>query len=128
MCTGRNVILALDPDSGEERWRYDPEIQSARIGFWDTCRGVTYYASPPEQVDSNCPERIITATTDARLIAVSKETGETCSDFGDQGEINLLTGMGEIKPGYYFVTSPPTVANDTIVLGGWVLDLSLIHI
>ena len=27
-------------------------------------------------------ERIITATTDARLIAVSKETGETCSDFG----------------------------------------------
>lgn len=124
LCTGRNVILALDPDSGEERWRYDPEIQSARIGFWDTCRGVTYYATPPEQADSNsnCPERIITATTDARLIAVSKETGETCSDFGDEGEVSLLTGMGEIKPGYYFVTSPPTVANNTLVLGGWVLD------
>ena len=53
---------------------------------------------------------------------MSKKTGETCSDFGDEGEVSLLTGMGEIKPGYYFVTSPPTVANNTLVLGGWVLD------
>jgi len=122
LCTGRNVILALDPDSGEERWRYDPEIQSARIGFWDTCRGVTYYASPPEHPDRSCPERIITATTDARLIAVNKKTGQACAGFGDQGEVDLLTGMGETKPGYYYVTSPPIVANDTLVLGGWVLD------
>jgi quinate dehydrogenase (quinone) len=30
--------------------------------------------------------------------------------------------MGEVKPGFYFVTSPPTIANDVLVLGGWVLD------
>ena len=28
LCTGQNIILSLDPDSGEERWRFDPEIQS----------------------------------------------------------------------------------------------------
>ncbi len=122
LCTGRNIILALDPDSGEERWRYDPEIQSARIGFWDTCRGVTYYETPAEQPANDCPERIITATTDARLVAVNKNTGVPCADFGDNGEISLLQGMGDVKPGFYFVTSPPTIANDVLVLGGWVLD------
>ncbi len=30
--------------------------------------------------------------------------------------------MGEVKPGFYFVTSPPTLSRDTLVLGGWVAD------
>lgn len=122
LCTGQNIILSLDPDSGEERWRYDPQIQSARIGFWDTCRGVTWYQAPGDAPATDCPERIFTATTDARLVAVNKDTGRPCQDFGTGGEIDLLEGMGEVKPGFYFVTSPPTIANDVLVLGGWVLD------
>ena len=122
LCTGQNIILSLDPDTGLERWRFDPDLQSARIGFWDTCRGVTYYDMPDSNPSADCAERIFTATTDARLIAVNKETGLPCADFGVNGEISLLQGMGEVIPGFYFVTSPPTIANDVLVLGGWVLD------
>jgi membrane-bound PQQ-dependent dehydrogenase (glucose/quinate/shikimate family) len=122
LCTGQNIILSLDPDTGLERWRFDPDLQSARIGFWDTCRGVTYYDVPDSNPSADCAERIFTATTDARLIAVDKETGLPCADFGVNGEISLLQGMGEVIPGFYFVTSPPTIANDVLVLGGWVLD------
>jgi len=122
LCTGQNIILSLDPDTGQERWRFDPDLQSARIGFWDTCRGVTYYDVPDSNPSADCAERIFTATTDARLIAVDKETGLPCADFGVNGEISLLQGMGEVIPGFYFVTSPPTIANDVLVLGGWVLD------
>jgi membrane-bound PQQ-dependent dehydrogenase (glucose/quinate/shikimate family) len=122
MCTGQNIILALDPDTGEERWRFDPKLQSPKIGFWDTCRGVTYYESPEANPAAECAERILTATTDARLIAVDKTSGIPCSGFGVNGEISLLSGMGEVVPGFYFVTSPPTIANDVLVLGGWVLD------
>ena len=122
MCTGQNIILALDPDTGEERWRFDPDLQSPKIGFWDTCRGVTYYESPEANLAAECAERILTATTDARLIAVDKNTGIPCNGFGVNGEISLLSGMGEVLPGFYFVTSPPTIANDVLVLGGWVLD------
>ncbi len=122
MCTGQNIILALNPDTGEERWRFDPELQSPKIGFWDTCRGVTYYDSPESDPAAECAERILTATTDARLIAVDKKSGIPCSGFGVNGEISLLSGMGEVVPGFYFVTSPPTIANDVLVLGGWVLD------
>lgn len=122
LCTGQNIILSLHPDTGEEVWRYDPQIQAARIGFWDTCRGVTYYEIEDADSSVECEERIFTATTDARLIALNRENGVPCSDFGNNGEISLLQGMGEVKPGYYFVTSPPTIANDVLVLGGWVLD------
>ena len=77
---------------------------------------------PDSNPSADCAERIFTATTDARLIAVNKETGLPCADFGVNGEISLLHGMGEVIPGFYFVTSPPTIANDVLVLGGWVLD------
>ena len=30
--------------------------------------------------------------------------------------------MGEVKPYYYFVTSPPTLASGVLVVGGWVMD------
>ena len=30
--------------------------------------------------------------------------------------------MGEVKPYYYFVTSPATVASGALVVGGWVMD------
>jgi quinate dehydrogenase (quinone) len=122
LCTGRNIMLSLDPDTGEERWRYDPQIESPMFGFWDTCRGVTHYELPDTSNSSDCRERIFTATTDARLVAVNKDTGQPCQDFGVDGEVNLLAGMGEVKPGFYFVTSPPSIARDVLILGGWVTD------
>lgn len=122
LCTGQNIIVSLDPDSGVERWRFDPKINTAPFGFWDTCRGVTYYKVPDQQEGEFCSERIFTATTDARLLAVDKDTGKRCNDFGEKGEISLLPGMGPVKPGFYFVTSPPTIASDALVLGGWVAD------
>ncbi len=125
LCAGRNVVIALDAETGAERWRHDPRIETPQIGFWDTCRGVTYYRAPQPAADDGsriCAERIFTATTDARLIALDAASGERCQDFGVDGQISLLPGMGEVKPGFYYVTSPPTLARDTLVLGGWVAD------
>ena len=90
LCTGQNIILSLDPDNGEERWRFDPQIDTPQIGFWDTCRGVTHYEAPNFRSLGVCEERIFTATTDARLIAVNKATGERCDDFGDGVRLLLL--------------------------------------
>ena len=30
--------------------------------------------------------------------------------------------MGDVKPGFYFVTSPPTIARGRAIIGGWVMD------
>ena len=83
---------------------------------------MTYVKLPDAKIGDLCAERIVTATTDARMIAVDKNTGQPCSDFGDEGQISLLAGMGEVKPYYYFVTSPPTLASGVLVVGGWVAD------
>ena len=36
-CTTQNVVIALDPDTGTEKWRYDPQ---AKGPFWQRCRGI----------------------------------------------------------------------------------------
>ncbi len=122
LCTAQNVVLALDPDTGAERWRYDPENKTPPYGILGNCRGVTYYHIPERVKGEYCAERIYTATTDARMIAVDKASGKPCEEFGIDGQISLLAGMGEVKPFYYFVSSPPTVASGALVVGGWVLD------
>ena len=116
LCTPYNEIIALDPETGAEKWRFDRE--NARF-LPRSCRGVTYVETPDA---TDCPTRILTATTDARLIAVHAETGEPCIAFGDGGATDLSFGMGQLKAGYYYVSSPPTLIRGNVVLGGWVSD------
>ena len=122
LCTSQNVMIALDADSGEERWRFDPENETPPFSIFGNCRGVTYYHLPERGKGELCAERIYTATTDARMIAVDLNSGVPCAEFGTGGEISLRAGMGELKPLYYLVTSPPTVASGALVVGGMVLD------
>ena len=122
LCTAQNVMIALDPDTGSERWRFDPKNETPPYSLLGNCRGVTHYELEDVAEGEQCKERIFTATTDARLIAVDKDTGLPCDDFGNDGQISLLAGMGEVKPYYYFVTSPATVASGVLVVGGWVMD------
>ena len=121
VCLAGNIVTALDVDTGKPRWRFDPKLNDSKVGFTTTCRGVTYYKAP-DSAATECSERILTATTDARLIAVDAKTGQACPGFGTNGEVSLLTGMGAVKPGFYYVTSPPTIARGIAVLGGWVAD------
>jgi len=121
-CLPRNAIVALDAETGARRWEFDPHLDLHAVGgFTSTCRGVSYYRAPEGYV-GDCPERILTATTSAQMFAVNAQTGERCRDFGVNGEISLLPGMGEVKPGFYFVTSPPLIARNLAVVGGWVVD------
>ena len=122
LCTSQNVVLSLDADTGEERWRFDPENDTPPWGILGNCRGVTYYHIPEREKDELCAERIFTATTDSRLIAIDKTTGQACSEFGGEGQISLLAGMGEVMEFHYLVTSPPTMASGALVVGGLVLD------
>lgn len=122
LCTAQNIMIALDADTGQERWRFDPDNETPPYGIIGNCRGVTYYHLPDRPKGEQCAERIYTATTDARMIAVDMLSGQPCDDFGEDGQISLLAGMGEVKPYYYFVTSPATVASGALVVGGWVMD------
>ena len=120
-CTTKNVVIALDPDAGTEKWRFDPKADGP---FWQRCRGVGYFKLPEaDQVAGQaCNERLVLTTIDARLMQIDAKTGAMCESFGTGGIVSLGENMGEVSPGEYFQTSAPLVARDKIVVGGWVVD------
>lgn len=124
-CTTSNVVIALNGDSGEEVWKFDPKASGP---FWQRCRGVGYYELPADQQADGqlCNQRLILTTMDARLFALDAKTGQLCPDFGNGGAVSLGENMGEIIPGFYFQTSAPLVARDKIVVGGWVVDNQMV--
>jgi quinoprotein glucose dehydrogenase len=59
---------------------------------------------------------------DARVVALDAQTGKPCEDFGTHGFIDLKQYLGHVPAGFHFVTSPPLVLHDRMILGGWVYD------
>jgi quinate dehydrogenase (quinone) len=121
ICTAFNFVQALDAETGDLVWEFDSKSTASDRGFTYNCRGVTYFKAPPEHT-GDCPERIIMGTTDTRMFALDAKTGARCQSFGNNGEISLLPGMGEVKSGFYYVTSPLTIARGLAIVGGWVFD------
>ncbi len=130
VCTPFNDIIALDPETGEQRWRFDANTdrRGSRPG---KCRGVSYWQRPQTKSASTddtgqqggvCAHRIITATHDRRLLAIDAKTGELCKSFGDRGVVKLYRESEGFVPGDLSSSSPPLIANGTIVVGSGVVD------
>lgn len=126
-CTQSSKLFALNADTGEEIWRFDPKAATNNV--YPRCRGVSYYddaanttESSAQNASSLCMPRIIATTVDARIIAVDAMTGAPCTHFGDGGSVSLRVGMGEQNQELYFPTAAPTVVLNLVVVGGLVWD------
>jgi quinoprotein glucose dehydrogenase len=119
LCNSTDVVVALDPDTGRELWKFDPKIDLAHAPF-RACRGVAYYPVPG--ATGPCAIRIFVTTVDARLIALDAATGRLCDGFGRHGELGLTEGLGPVLPGYYWFNGATTIAGDRIVLGATIVD------
>ena len=122
-------VMALDPETGRELWKFDPKVDRD-IGFGDFAnRGVSYWVDrrlTGSAAQATCARRVILATIDGRLITLDAERGTTCAGFGEAGTVNLRATLRN-KPfevAEYEVTSPPAVINDLIVVGSAVADNS----
>lgn len=119
--TGFNRVIALDPETGKERWSFDPKIDLT----WDfgdglINRGVASWLDTASN-QLACRRRIYEATLDARLIALDAATGQPCADFGKNGEVSLRD-VADYWQGVYHVTSPPAVVDDVVVVGSAIND------
>jgi quinoprotein glucose dehydrogenase len=122
-CTPFMRVFALDPETGEERWSFDPDFKE-RHGegpYPLICRGVSYWEDS-ERSGGVCSKRIFYGTGDSELIALDADTGEPCADFGTQGRVALREGIGEAPGWEYAPTSPPQVIGDRVVLGAMIAD------
>ena len=97
LTTPFNRVIALDPETGAQKWACDPRIhRSWPYGDGFINRGVAIWPQPvsssPPATDENSQaqrRRLFEATLDARLIALDAATGKPCSDFGESGEVSL---------------------------------------
>jgi quinoprotein glucose dehydrogenase len=123
LSTPFNRIIALDPQTGTERWAFDPKLDLSipyAEGF--TSRGVSTWLDRKRAASEPCRRRIFIATNDGRLIALDSVTGKPCADFGKDGQIGLTRDVGSFRPGEYHFTSPPAVIGDLVVVGSTIED------
>src|SRR4051812_31920229 len=122
-CSPFNEVIALDPGSGAQKWRYDPKIStSQRPANRYNCRGVAYWVDDKAPATAACRARIFMGTNDARVIALDARTGIPCADFGANGEIRIEIGMPLEWPGEFQITSAPVIARDTVIVGSAISD------
>jgi quinoprotein glucose dehydrogenase len=123
VATPTNIVIALDPETGKERWRYDPHIDRSRHYGETSSRGVSVWEeSDPKRQGAACAHRLFIGTLDARLIAIDAHTGKPCADFGTNGQVDLTQGLRIRDRDYYEVTSPPAVRGDVLIVGSAIGD------
>jgi len=120
--TATNIVIALDPETGVQRWRYDPRIDRSRKYSDVAARGVSVWEDTDPKHEGACTHRVFLGTLDARLIALDAGTGQPCADFGTGGQIDLTTGIRIRDRADYEVTSPPTILGDAVVVGSSIGD------
>jgi quinoprotein glucose dehydrogenase len=122
LSTPFNRVVAIDAETGDERWSFDPKIDlSVRYSDF-TSRGVAAWRDAARAPGEPCAARIFHGTNDARLIALDARTGAPCADFGAQGQVDLAVGVSAIHPWEYGVSSPPLVIGDRVLVGSKIAD------
>jgi quinoprotein glucose dehydrogenase len=122
LSTPFDQVIALDPATGTERWKYDPGVKHDADYSEVTSRGVSAWTDGKAAPKVVCRSRIFIGTIDARLIALDARTGRPCEDFGEHGAIDLTLGVGLRDRGSYEVTSPPAVTADLVITGSSIAD------
>ena len=120
--TPTNILIALDPETGVQRWRFDPHIDRSRQYSEASSRGVSIWEDSDTRHSGACTRRVLTGTLDARLLAVDAATGEPCKDFGTDGQVDLTNGLRIRDRAAYLVTSPPAIYGNVVVVGAAIGD------
>jgi len=122
-CTHRHAVFALDPETGAERWRYDPGLTPTPKGdAYLKCRGVTGWTDPALPVDAPCKDRIIYGAS-TEMIELDARNGRLCKDFGTDGIVAVeIPGM-EVKDEVQ-LRSPPAIAGDVAIFGTTMFDVN----
>ena len=115
-------VIALNPQTGEKLWEFDPKLELPYGASEVTSRGVSAWREASAKTGQPCALRIFIGTIDARLIAVDGATGKPCLDFGLNGEVDLASDVKLRDPGDYQVTSAPAIVKDLVITGSAIGD------
>jgi quinoprotein glucose dehydrogenase len=98
-------VIAIDGATGQQRWQFDSGIPGS-----GPQRGLAYWRDGMQ--------RRLLASVMNYLYALDPATGEPIKSFGDNGRIDLRSGLGpNAERSFLSLTSPGVVYKDTIIVG-----------
>ena len=107
MPTVHQSVVALEPETGKEIWKYE----LGRVGA--PLRGVTFWGG-----DKGSPPTIFAGLADGRLIAIHAKTGKLVPGFAVEGTLDLRKGVADKFPnGSYHMSSPGATFKNLIITG-----------
>ena len=109
-------LFALNSETGEALWNYDPKTSAnPHFGLY-VHRGVAYWSDGNE-------DRILLGDQSGNLHSVNPLNGRLDPAFGEKGVVNLSIGVaGKFPKAQYSMTSPVAICGNVIVAGGRVTD------
>ncbi|HEX4949409.1 MAG TPA: pyrroloquinoline quinone-dependent dehydrogenase [Blastocatellia bacterium] len=109
-------VIALDAETGKQRWAFDPKLDKTKPYNLFINRGVAL-----ARVGN--AERVFLGTLDGRLFALDARDGQPVKSFGNGGFIDLRVGVADKFPQRaYGMTSPPVVYQNLVICGSLVSD------
>jgi quinoprotein glucose dehydrogenase len=109
-------VIALDPESGQEKWTFDPRLDRTGSANLFINRGVAWWSD-------GVKKRVLLGTMDGRLFSLVAETGEPDESFGSGGWTDLRNGIADDYPDRRIgMTSPPVVYKDMVICGSLIPD------
>jgi quinoprotein glucose dehydrogenase len=119
--TQYNRVVALDAETGQQKWAYDPKAYAdgqPPNGTGYVHRGLAAWR---DQRDGN--KLRIFLNSRYRLICLDAATGTLVESFGNKGVVDLSENLiWKIEKKHYTQTSPPVVYKDLVILGNGVGD------
>lgn len=109
-------LFALDAETGQIRWQFDPQFdRSSRVNLY-VSRGLAYRTDGQQK-------RLLLGDQQGRLFSINAVTGRPDPAFGRNGVIQLREGVADRYPQTpYGLTSPVCVCGDIVIAGAWVAD------
>ena len=116
--TSLGIFVALDPATGKELWRYDPESwkigRPPNLGY--THRGLAYWTDGKV-------ERLISGTHDAYIVSIDAKTGKLDPAFGAGGKVDASQYVALAdRMKNYAINSAPVIVRNVIIVGSNIPD------
>jgi glucose dehydrogenase len=113
--TPSSRMIALDAETGAERWQYDPQAGTSKRMFHQL-RGAAYWEGAAK---GGTPDRrLLYGTLHGDLVCLAADSGRPCADFGSNGRVNLREGQADRwLTALYAMTSPPAIYRDVAIVG-----------
>ncbi len=122
-CTPFNEVIALDPGTGAQKWRYDPKISTdQRPGNRYVCRGVAYWVDDQAAEGAACRGADLHGHQRCPRDRARRQDRRSLRRFRLRRRDQARDRHALEWPGEFQITSAPVVSRGVVIVGSSISD------